>query len=305
MQPLHHTRRTALPSMALSDHPNYNLTMLQVHQAKLMNLTLVEDLLYIVHDTLISSFHNLFHFCFLHKPKSFASALYSCGNHANLNTVDFQEALMKNSFSPNAPFYSTLVQITNLIFLNILWLICCIPVFTAGAATSALCQVLFSHISGNDDAVWKPFWKSFFADFKQGTAIWLPLLILGVFLIYDGIYLRSTLGLVLHPLWLAFGLLTLLWMIVITYAFPLIARYDASLGRCVRNCFTLFLLHPIQSSTMILINAVPWLIMLFLPDLFWRSGIFWAMIGFSGTYYLSCRICLQLFDHYSAGANVH
>ena len=211
---------------------------------------------------------------------------------------------MKNSFSPNSPFYSILVQITNLVFLNILWLICCIPIFTAGAATSAMYRVLFSHISGNDDAVWTPFWKSFFSNFKQGTAIWLPLLILGIFLVYDGIYLSSTLGLIWHPLWFAFGLLTLFWIIITTYAFPLIARFHTPLGRCIRNCFTLFLLHPFQSFVMMLINAVPWLIMLFLPDLFWRSGIFWAMIGFSGTYYLSCRICLQLFDHHSAGANV-
>ena len=47
---------------------------------------------------------------------------------------------MKELFSLNSPWVKRFAMLTNLVILNLLWLVCCIPVFTIGAATAALYQ---------------------------------------------------------------------------------------------------------------------------------------------------------------------
>ena len=44
---------------------------------------------------------------------------------------------MKDVFSLNSPWMQRFAMLTNLVVLNFLWLACCLPVFTAGAATAA------------------------------------------------------------------------------------------------------------------------------------------------------------------------
>lgn len=44
-------------------------------------------------------------------------------------------------FSMDGKFLETFNKITDLVTLNILWLLCCIPIITIGASTSALYQV--------------------------------------------------------------------------------------------------------------------------------------------------------------------
>ena len=60
--------------------------------------------------------------------------------------------------------------------LNLLWLVCCIPVFTAGAATTAVYYVTLKLVRDEDDSTIKSFFRSFIQNFKQATAIWLSIL---------------------------------------------------------------------------------------------------------------------------------
>ena len=48
---------------------------------------------------------------------------------------------MMKLFSMDGKLLENFNKITDLITLNLLWLICCLPVITAGASTSALYQV--------------------------------------------------------------------------------------------------------------------------------------------------------------------
>ena len=46
-------------------------------------------------------------------------------------------------FSMDCKFLETFNKITDLVTLNILWLLCCIPIITIGASTSALYQDVY------------------------------------------------------------------------------------------------------------------------------------------------------------------
>ena len=76
----------------------------------------------------------------------------------------------------DSPFYRTMGKIGDLLFANLLWLVCCLPIVTAGASTLGLFTVVNKMAAKEDYTVRTDFFKAFKRDFKQSTALWLVLL---------------------------------------------------------------------------------------------------------------------------------
>ena len=70
-------------------------------------------------------------------------------------------------------------KIGDLLFANLLWLVCCLPIVTAGASTLGLFTVVNKMAAKEDYTVHTDFFKAFKRDFKQSTALWLVLLLAG------------------------------------------------------------------------------------------------------------------------------
>ena len=79
----------------------------------------------------------------------------------------------------DSPFYRTMGKIGDLVFANVLWLLCCLPIVTAGASTLGLFTVVNKMAAKEDYTVRTDFFKAFKRDFKQGTALWLVVLVIG------------------------------------------------------------------------------------------------------------------------------
>ena len=71
-------------------------------------------------------------------------------------------------------------------YLNLLWFICCIPIVTAGASTTALYYVTLKMVKDEESGLTRAFFHSFKENFRQGTIIWLILLAAGIVLGIDG-----------------------------------------------------------------------------------------------------------------------
>lgn len=76
----------------------------------------------------------------------------------------------------NSPVIAFLNKMTDLILLNILWILCCLPVVTAGAATCAAYYVSITSIRCGDGYVIKRFFSSFKSSFAAITPIWLGMM---------------------------------------------------------------------------------------------------------------------------------
>ena len=79
---------------------------------------------------------------------------------------------MYKLFNPDGLFARIMNTVLALIVLNVLWLLCCVPVVTAGASTAALYAVLIRMRDGDDAKVLRRFFAaySFNADCKIGIA---------------------------------------------------------------------------------------------------------------------------------------
>ena len=76
-------------------------------------------------------------------------------------------------FSPDGALARLLNTLGNLIVLNILTIICCVPVFTAGAAMTALYTMVMRMARKEDGKIISEYFKAFKVNFKQATILWL------------------------------------------------------------------------------------------------------------------------------------
>ena len=201
---------------------------------------------------------------------------------------------MKELFNLNSPWVKRFAMLTNLVCLNILWLVCCIPVITAGAATSALYHTVFLYHNKEDDAVLRPFFRAFRANFKQSTLLFLPLLAALVLVIFDLVYLASY-GKGTAVLFLLI-LVILLLMGMLIHLFPLIARFDMNAKALLRTAFSLTALHLPGTLTVIALLVLPVILLLFFPDWFLRLGVVWAGVWFSAIAYFFGKFLLKIWN---------
>ena len=90
--------------------------------------------------------------------------------------------MLKGLFSPDNPVIAFFIWLGRVWWLNILWLICSLPVVTIGASTTAL---IYSCMKLRKDEGYPTgnFFKSFKENFRQSTAIWMIYMFVGALLV--------------------------------------------------------------------------------------------------------------------------
>jgi uncharacterized membrane protein YesL len=78
--------------------------------------------------------------------------------------------------------YRFLEVLTNLLLLNLLWLLMCLPVLTVFPATAAMFGVVREWVQKREPSVIRAFFSSFKANFKQSFWIGIVWTLLGGFL---------------------------------------------------------------------------------------------------------------------------
>lgn len=97
---------------------------------------------------------------------------------------------MRDLCNTDKPLFAVLTKLTYSAYLNILWLVCSLPIVTIGASTTALFYVTLKMAEDRDDGLTRMFFKAFRENFKPATKLWLILLAVGSFLAVDGFVLR-------------------------------------------------------------------------------------------------------------------
>ena len=92
---------------------------------------------------------------------------------------------MGRFFNIDSPIMVGLNKLADLIWLNILTFICCIPIITVGASITALNYVALKMVRNEEGYVTRSFFKSFKQNFKQATIIWLIMLLVAAIIIGD------------------------------------------------------------------------------------------------------------------------
>lgn len=129
-------------------------------------------------------------------------------------------------------------------WLNLLWAVCSLPVFTMGAATTALYYATLRIAREEDGNVTAMFFKSFRQNFRQATALWLIMLGAGLFLAADGYVLyhlrlvsEGAMGVVWTILLAAVIAAAVFYTILLIWLFPLLASVENTNREMLKNAF--------------------------------------------------------------------
>ena len=145
-------------------------------------------------------------------------------------------------FSYDSAFSRHAMNLALSCWLNLLWLLCSLPVVTMGAATAALYAVTLKLAEEDDTHTTQRFFRAFRENFRQATALWLVLLFLGALLALDGYivwHLRAAATGAPAVLWtLLLALLiaaALAYAVVLAYVFPLVASVVNTNAAMLKN----------------------------------------------------------------------
>ena len=184
---------------------------------------------------------------------------------------------MSNLFNLDGPVLQFINKIVYSVYLNILWFVCCIPVVTVGASTTALFYVTLKISKNEEGSITKAFVHSFQQNLKQGTLIWLLLLALGIILGIDGYILyHMRFENVFWTLCTAvFCVAAAAYAIVLMYIFPLLARFDNTVGAMFKNALFIGVRFLFCTALMAVIYFVMLLVIVrfFTPAVIFGEGL--------------------------------
>ncbi len=208
---------------------------------------------------------------------------------------------MSNLFSLDSPLMRTLTKAADLIWLNILFIVCCIPVFTLGAALSAMYSVTLKMSVNEEGTISQCFFKAFRENFKQATILWLILLGFGIFIILDFLVVPFLSGAAYEIAFWFLCVIGILYIVVFSFSFPLQCKFENPLKRTVMNALFLSIRHVFPTTILVsVLTAVPGLIVYFVPNLIIKVLPLVILILFSGIAFLNSKLLMPVFQKYIA-----
>ena len=173
---------------------------------------------------------------------------------------------MKNLFAYDGPLMKILNDLFNQACLNILTILCLLPVITAGAGFTAA-HVTSIALRNGKHGVAQIFFTAFKENFKKSTLLWVLYLLVFALVILGfqacGMIDR-TIFIILRVVLLLEGvmlLLTLVWI------FPLMARYDNAVRYTITNALIMTMGRIFPTLLMAIVYLIPLTLFVLMPSL--------------------------------------
>ncbi len=144
-------------------------------------------------------------------------------------------------FDMDNPVWKYLGRIWDAVWLTILWVVCSLPIFTMGAASTAASYVALKMIKDEEGQITKQFFSSFKQNFKQATIIWIGALVLtGIFAVNFWFYYQLE-NAFAKTFMIVLIILAVIFVMIVHYIFPVLARFDNSVKNLLIMAFVMAL----------------------------------------------------------------
>lgn len=197
----------------------------------------------------------------------------------------------------DSPFMRFLGTLADLMILNMITVLCCLPIVTAGASFTAMHYVLQKLVRGEENYVSKQFFHSFKENFRQATIIWIGMVVVYAALFVDWRILRMQgdefPGFVII---LLYGAAIIIFLFTL-YIFPVLARYKNTIGGTIRLAFSMTIMGSITLRT--LAAGVLYLLPIGIFLVYdWASIPFLLLMGFTVPGFFRAMMYKGLFKKY-------
>lgn len=194
-------------------------------------------------------------------------------------------------FDIDSPLIHVLNKVADLMWLNILTMVCCLPIFTAGASLTAMHYMALKIVRDEECYITRGFFKAFKENFKKATVIWLILLVVSALLIGD-FYILNKSDIEFNK-WVQMGItfVGILVVLTSTFVFPLLAKFENTIMGTIKNACMVGILQFPKAILMIVFALLPIAAMIFS----WRLFPFVFLFGMSLPAFLSAMLYTKFF----------
>lgn len=137
--------------------------------------------------------------------------------------------------NPDHGFFRFLSLVSDLLMLNVLFLITCIPLVTIGPALTALYSVALDMVRRRYPTISSSYMKAFKKHFKQSIMLWIPVLLLYVFFFSDLYVIYKVIDPAYNMFQIPVWILLFLLFSISMYSFPLISAYPNPTKVIIKN----------------------------------------------------------------------
>lgn len=205
---------------------------------------------------------------------------------------------MGNIFSYDSKVMRALMYVGDMIILNILFLICSIPLVTIGAAQTGLYTgIRVLQDPEDDSSPAAAFFKGFANGFLKITLVWVCFMFLFVFLAFSLVPAMASVA-ESSEIWAAYAqiphvppVLSAIALVLCELLYNMLVmfhtRFNCSLAQLFRNSVLMTLAHPLRSILAAGFMCIPFLVLVYNFYLFMQITPVFAAVGFCGLSMLS------------------
>lgn len=196
-----------------------------------------------------------------------------------------------NLFRYDSPVMEFIEKVADFILLNILWVLCCIPIVTIGAATTAKYTISMRIIRDEETKVIVPFFQAFKENFKQATILWgIMMVAIGV-CIMDWYWIKGKGNDISQFYVVAVFVISVIVICVCLSVFPFIARFKVTVKEALKAAGIFSFLHFIQLILIALLEVGT--IVASIWYLRWLPLV--LLFGTTSAFYFNTILCVKEF----------
>lgn len=201
---------------------------------------------------------------------------------------------MSKIFSTEGKIYSGMERIYQILLLNSIFIISCLPVVTIGAALASAYGTAYKMIDHSEGVLYKEYLRQLRLNMLPATKLWVLILAVIGAGFWTFPYVQSFMVGNKIAYYLTMVFITFL-VLMSLYLFPLIARFDNSLSGTVVNAMILSLKHLPQSIIVFFITIGGVVIVpIYLPKLLFV----WLFTGIGTVIFINANILMNVFKKY-------
>ena len=200
-------------------------------------------------------------------------------------------------FSPDSKFMTVVSRFADLLLLNLVFLLTCLPVFTIGAAVTALYTMCFRLMREEYSGLFRSYFSAFKSNFRQATCIWLLLLLIVCPSLFY-FYVLFSMDSLLRYFGFLFILISLLAAMTASYVFPWISQFENTTGQALKNALILSISHLPRTLAIVAINLVPAIVFFISPELFLQVSFLWVALYSAAAAYMNTGLLWHVFKPY-------
>lgn len=206
---------------------------------------------------------------------------------------------MDNLFRYDNKFFEALGKISNIVILNLLCILSCLPIITIGASATATYFIAMQIVKDEESYIIKEFIKRFKENFKTSTIVWSIMLIIGGVLGFDfymsKLVLNESISKVLQ---LVFTVISIIYIFTLTYVFPIISKFENTIKNTMINSTLMSIQNLPYTVIMVILNLSPILLMSLFSSYWGQIIFFYIVIGFGVITYINSIFFEKIFNKF-------